>query len=158
MDTNQHNINIDFSSCPINNNKDLLILNNINDLPPDYYPPYSTNDNNNYTIVYLKIGILNIQWQFQTKLNSISDFFIIHNFSILGLTEIGITQPHIFPSKQLIPIYNPALNNDILHPSGHLTLIKDTNRDPYSDPSSGVGIILTKQFTKHLGKIWLYKG
>ncbi|GBB92226.1 hypothetical protein RclHR1_19890003 [Rhizophagus clarus] len=153
MDTNQNNNNIDFSVRPINNNEDLLTLNSINDLPPDHYPQYSTNHNNNYMIDYLKIGTLNIQRGFSTKLNSISEFFITHNFSILGITETGITQPHIFLSKQIIHTYNPAINSDVSTPSGYLTLIKDTNGDPYNDPSSGIGIILTEQLTKHLGKI-----
>ncbi|GBC01730.1 hypothetical protein RclHR1_04300012 [Rhizophagus clarus] len=158
IDTNQDNTNINFSSRPINNNEDLLILNNINDLLPDHYPSYSNNINNHYTTDYLKIRSLNIQRGFKTKLNSITDFFITHNFAILGLTEIGIIQPHIFPSKQFIPIYNPAINNDPTQPSGHLTLIKDTSGDPYNDPSSGIGILLTEQLVKHLGKIRIYKG
>ncbi|GES83978.1 hypothetical protein GLOIN_2v1472692 [Rhizophagus clarus] len=153
--TDQPTFNI-FNLIPTN--WDLLILNNINDLLPDHYPSYSTNNNNHYTTDYLKIGSLNIQRGFQTKLNFITDFFITHNFAILGLTEIGITQPHLFPLKQLIPIYNPALNNDPSHPSGYLTLIKDTNGDPFNDPSSGVVILLTERLTKHLGKIRTYKG
>ncbi|GES88085.1 RNA-directed DNA polymerase from mobile element jockey-like [Rhizophagus clarus] len=158
MDTIQNNTNIDFSIRPINNNEDLLTLNSINDLPPDHYPHYSTNNNNNYMTDYLKIGTLNIQRGFLNKLNSISDFFITHNFSILDITETGITQPHVFSSKQIIHTYNPAINNDVSTPSGHLTLIKDANGDPYNDPSSGVSIILTEQLTKHLGKIRHYKG
>ncbi|GET02156.1 RNA-directed DNA polymerase from mobile element jockey-like [Rhizophagus clarus] len=158
QDTNLNLTNIDFNSRPINNNEDLLLLNNINNLPPDHYPSYSINTNNQYTTDYLKIGSINIQRGFRTKLNSITDFFTTHNFSILGLTEIGLTQPQLFPTRQPIPIYNPASNNDISHPSGHLTLIKDTNGDPYNDPSSGIGIILNETLTKHLGKIRLHKG
>ncbi|GBC04982.1 hypothetical protein RclHR1_05990011 [Rhizophagus clarus] len=135
-----HTTNINFENRPILNLNDLLTLNVINKLNPNSYPSYNP-DHNQYFIDYVRIGIINIQSSFNTKKDDINLFFIQENFDILGLTELGLITSDEFPKKEYF-------DNHVI--------IYDTSET--NDRNSGVALIVSKPFCKHIAKTKTYKG
>jgi hypothetical protein len=90
-----------------------------------------TNINNDYFIDYLKIGTINIQGGYRNKLIDIINYFVTHNYNILGITE---TQLQLSHTNNLIERYpHPTNKNSFIY------IILDANGD---NKGTGVGIIL----------------
>ncbi|PKK60418.1 hypothetical protein RhiirC2_779389 [Rhizophagus irregularis] len=62
---------------------------NINNIPDEEHTTnlHVINTENQYYIDYLKIGTINIQGGYKSKLTDLINYFVTHNFSILGITE-----------------------------------------------------------------------
>ncbi|PKB95994.1 DNase I-like protein, partial [Rhizophagus irregularis] len=121
-----------------------------NDLPNEEHITnlHVVNTDNNYFIDYLKIGTINIQGGYKTKLIDIINYFVTHNFNILGLTEtqychkhenIKLVERHPHPTNKNLSIY----------------IILDANGD---NKGSGVGIMLTSTLYQHVHQIRSHKG
>ncbi|GBB94202.1 hypothetical protein RclHR1_02310008 [Rhizophagus clarus] len=132
--------NINFENRPISNLNDLLTLNVINELNPNSIPSYNP-IHNQYFIDYVRIGTINIQSGFNTKKDDINLFFTQENFDILGLTELDLVTSDEFPRKEYF-------NNHVI--------IYDTSGT--NDRNSGVALIVSKPFCKHIAKTNFYKG
>ncbi|GBC02754.1 hypothetical protein RclHR1_00480011 [Rhizophagus clarus] len=87
------------------------------------------------------IGTINIQSGFNAKKDDINLFFKQENFDILRLTELGVITSDEFPRKEYF-------NNHVI--------IYDTSG--INDRNSGVALIITKTFSKHIAKTNFYKG
>ncbi|GBC00143.1 hypothetical protein RclHR1_03760007 [Rhizophagus clarus] len=132
--------NINFENRPISNLNDLLTLNVINELNLNSIPSYNP-IHNQYFIDYVRIGTINIQNGFNTKKDDINLFFKQENFDILGLIELGLVTSDKFPRKEYFD------NHVLIYDTS------DTN-----DRNSGVALIISKPFYKHIAKIKSYKG
>lgn len=138
-----------------NNNLQKIQKNNFNNILIDDLPNaeditnlHITNQDNKYLIDYMKIGIINIQEGYKNKLTNILNYFITHNFNILGITETQYELPH--PTNNLVERYpHPTNKNSFIY------IILDANRD---NKGSGVGIILTDTLYKYVHKIKFFKG
>ncbi|GBC02554.1 hypothetical protein RclHR1_04690005 [Rhizophagus clarus] len=90
---------------------------------------------------YVRIGTINIQSSFNTKKDDINLFFKQENFDILGLTELGLITSDEFPKKEYFD------NHVIIYD------MSGTN-----DRNSGIALIVSKPFCKHIAKTKTYKG
>ncbi|PKC53174.1 hypothetical protein RhiirA1_479841 [Rhizophagus irregularis] len=97
------------------------------------------NINKNFFIDYIKIGSINIQTAFNNKLNDIINYFVRHNFDILGLSETGLfgDQSNTIINKHK----HPTLPNNFIY------IVHDTSG---SNKGSGVAIMITDKMEKHL--------
>ncbi|GBB91442.1 hypothetical protein RclHR1_18750004 [Rhizophagus clarus] len=86
---------------------------------------------------YLKIGTINIQGAYQSKIDNIILYFTTYNFDILTLTETGLHTPHTHNNIQII---NHPDNKSKLY------IIHDING---KHKGTGVAIILSKKLFKH---------
>ncbi|PKC05167.1 DNase I-like protein [Rhizophagus irregularis] len=91
-----------------------------------------------YFIDYLKIGTINIQSAYQRKKMDIVNYFVTHNYDILGLTETAYQM--ITDNKLLEIIPHPYINNE------KIFIIHDTNGNT---SGSGVSIMMTQQIYQH---------
>ncbi|PKY20524.1 DNase I-like protein [Rhizophagus irregularis] len=106
-----------------------------------------TNIDHEYFVNYLKIGTINIQGGYKNKITNIINYFVTHNYSILGLTE---TQLQISHDNNFIERYpHPTINNSFIY------IILDANGE---NKGTGVGIMLTDNLYKHVHKIVHHKG
>ncbi|PKY26010.1 hypothetical protein RhiirB3_441169 [Rhizophagus irregularis] len=72
-----------------------------------------TNIDHEYYVNYLKIGTINIQGGYKNKITNIINYFVTHNYSILGLTE---TQLQISHNNNFIERYqHPTINNSFIY-------------------------------------------
>lgn len=107
-----------------------------------------TNTDNNYFIDYLKIGTINIQGGYKNKLIDIINYFVTHNFNILGITETQYCFKH--EDNKLIESYpHPTDKNSSIY------IILDANGD---NKGSGVGIILTSALYQHVHQVKFHIG
>ncbi|PKK57444.1 hypothetical protein RhiirC2_798029 [Rhizophagus irregularis] len=91
-----------------------------------------------YFIDYLKIGTINIQRAYQQKKVDIINYFVTHNYDILGLTETAYQLPT--DNKLLEIILHPYITNE------KIFIIHDTNGNTCG---SGVSIMMTQQIYQH---------
>ncbi|PKY22346.1 DNase I-like protein [Rhizophagus irregularis] len=91
-----------------------------------------------YFIDYLKIGTINIQSAYQRKKMDIVNYFVTHNYDILGLTETAYQM--ITDNKLLEIIPHPYITNE------KIFIIHDTNGNT---SGSGVSIMMTQQIYQH---------
>ncbi|EXX60342.1 hypothetical protein RirG_180830 [Rhizophagus irregularis DAOM 197198w] len=84
-------------------------------------------------------GSINIQTAFNNKLNDIINYFVGHNFDILGLSETGLfgDQSNTIINKHK----HPTLPNNFIY------IVHDTSG---SNKGSGVAIMITDKMEKHL--------
>ncbi|GBB92980.1 hypothetical protein RclHR1_20950004 [Rhizophagus clarus] len=135
---------------PNSNNNDTLIIDNSShsfdtNVPTSTSRPFlNLDDEYNYLTYtsdnqsdYLKIGIINIQDAYQSKIDNIILYFTTYNFDILTLTETGLHTSHTHNNIQIV---NHPDNNSKLY------IIHDTNGE---HKGTGVAIILSKKLFKH---------
>ncbi|RGB24416.1 hypothetical protein C1646_726194, partial [Rhizophagus diaphanus] len=88
------------------------------------------NQDNTYFIDYLKIGNINIQSEYKSKITDIINYFVTHNFNILGLTETGYQFDH--KNNKLVERYpHPIIKK------AYVYVLFDANG---SNKGTGVGI------------------
>lgn len=105
------------------------------------------NTNTEFLIDYLKIGSINIQTAYNTKLNDIINYFVTHNFDILGLTETGL---YGHQTNTIIKHHqHPTLLNNLIH------IIHDSSGP---NKGSGVAIMLTDKIYRHLHHTTFFEG
>ncbi|GBC18438.2 RNA-directed DNA polymerase from mobile element jockey-like [Rhizophagus irregularis DAOM 181602=DAOM 197198] len=97
---------------------------------------------------YLKIGTINIQGGYKTKLIDIINYFDTHNFNILGLTETQYCHKH--ENNKLVERHPHPTNKNL-----SIYIILDANGD---NRGSGVGIMLTSTLYQHVHQIRFHKG
>ncbi|GET65689.1 hypothetical protein RIR_jg8443.t1 [Rhizophagus irregularis DAOM 181602=DAOM 197198] len=116
------------------------------DTPIPSFPQLRT-----HFIDYHKFGTINIQGGFNNKLNDILQFFTLHNYDILILTETGLhqyTNIDMDLNKTIHSIHSlPSLNNDNTKPNIHVYTDNKGNTK-----GSGVSMIITDQLQKHIIK------
>ncbi|PKC55035.1 DNase I-like protein [Rhizophagus irregularis] len=122
---------------------------NLNDIPNEEHLTnlHVVNTDNNYFIDYLKIGTINIQGGYKMKKTDIINYFITHNFNILGITETQFCFKH---DNKLIERYPHPINKNLA-----IYIILDANGD---NRGSGVGLILTCALYQHVHQIKFHKG
>jgi hypothetical protein len=105
------------------------------------------NNENNFFINYIKIGSINIQTAYNNKLNDIINYFVEHNFDILGLSETGLhgNQTNTIINKHK----HPTLPNNFIY------IVHDTSGP---NKGSGVSIMLTDKMQKHLHHTEFFEG
>ncbi|CAB4386369.1 unnamed protein product [Rhizophagus irregularis] len=108
-------------------------------------------------IDYHKFGTINIQGGFNNKLNDIINFFTLHNYDILILTETGLHQ-NINIDMDLNKTKHsthslPSLNNDI---NVQKVYIYTDNKG--NSKGSGVSMMITDQLQKHIIKTNTFSG
>ncbi|CAB5392556.1 unnamed protein product [Rhizophagus irregularis] len=107
------------------------------------------NINDNFFIDYIKIGSINIQTAFNNKLNNIINYFVGHNFDILGLSETGF-----FGDRTNININKQKHKHPTL-PNNFIYIIHDTSGQ---NKGSGVAIMITDKMEKHLHHTEFHEG
>ncbi|PKK58443.1 hypothetical protein RhiirC2_720516 [Rhizophagus irregularis] len=94
-----------------------------------------------------QIGSINIQSAFNNKLNDIINYFVGHNFDILGLSETALFGDNV--NTTINKHKHPTLPNNFIY------IIHDTSG---SNKGTGTAIMITDKMEKHLQHKEFYKG
>ncbi|CAB4411748.1 unnamed protein product [Rhizophagus irregularis] len=106
-----------------------------------------TNQDNDYLIDYIKIGTINIQGGYKRKLPDILNYFVTHNYNILGITETQYQNAH---DNKLIERYPHPFNKN-----SFIYIILDANGH---NKGTGVGIIMNDTLYQHVHQVKFHIG
>ncbi|CAB4424129.1 unnamed protein product [Rhizophagus irregularis] len=106
-----------------------------------------TNQDNDYLIDYIKIGTINIQEGYKRKLPDILNYFVTHNFNILGITETQYQNAH---ENKLIERHPHPFNKN-----SFIYIILDANG---YNKGTGVGIIMNDTLYQHVHQVKFHIG